>query len=409
MRLKPLRVAFYGGMFLPLARHIDGNSLYSLDFYWDIELFNQVKNQYPEELLSMPNVHIDRYDNAKTRLLPGVAKITRKFRNYDLLIVSEEGVTFARASERPYAFVPLGYELARFASHGFESKSPFHSLRHAFSKYRTKKGIKASNYILATDFPVFRKAISNLNMQEKWIRKFVPTPIDWSVFDVEIEDNNLKSQKRVFNVFYPNRLLFTKSGVEEETGQTKNTGLAIWGYKHFRDISQLDSTLCLIRRGNTKDLLLLDELIESLQLSDSVVWLGEDHPLTSIEMRNAYMNADVVIGDLGSRWFGKTTIEAFSQGKPIICRLEEKLVQNLNINQGIYLVNTANEIAQNLKLLSGMSLDESKKIALSLRNLYEKNFSEKAVKLFYFSMFSEFLSVLEEQSSEIGFDASSNS
>jgi hypothetical protein len=394
MKQKPLKVAFYGGMFLPLAQHTDSDSIYSTDFFWDIELFNQVKNQYAEELLRMQNVHIDHYDSTNTRLLPDFAKITRKLRNYDLLIVSEEGVTFARASKRPYAFVPLGYELARFASQDFESKSPFHSMRHAFSKHRTRKGIGESKYILATDFPVFRKAISNLNMQDRWIRKFVPTPIDWSVFDVEIEDNIRNSEKKVFTIFYPNRLLFTKSEVEEETGQTKNTGLAIWGYKLFRDISLLDSNLCLIRRGNTEDLLLLDELIESLKLSDSITWLGEDRPLTSIEMRNAYLNADVVIGDLGSQWFGKTTIEAFSQGKPVICRLEEELVQNLNINQGVFLVNTANDIARNLKLLSDMSLSESKEVALSLRHSYERYFSEKAVKKFYFSLFSEFNSLL---------------
>jgi hypothetical protein len=396
MRSEPLKVAFYGGMFLPLAQHFTSNSGTHTDFFWDVEFFNEVKNQFSEELITLPNVFIDKYNSRGNRLLPGFSPLTTIFKRYDLLIVSEDGVIFAEASGCRYVFVPLGYELARFASRGNDFHGLFFLLRNVFSKYKLRKGVVASKYILANDFPVFRKAISSLHLQNKWMPKFVPTPIDWSVFDSEVKLENQFFQKKTFNIFYPNRIIFTKSEVEEETGQTKNTGLAIWGYKRFKEIARCESKLHIIRRGRDEDLFLLDALIQELDLSESIVWLGENRPLTSEEMKRAYLNANVVLGDFGSLWFGKTTIEAFSQGKPVICKLDRKLVNNLNIEKGIFLVNTADEIAHYLGLLSEMSNIDAQELAYSLRTLYENKFSRIAVQKFYTDLVTHLASELHE-------------
>lgn len=396
MRSKPLKVAFYGGMFLPLAQHFTSNSDTHIDFYWDSEFFNQVKNQFSEDLLMLPNVFVDKYASQGSRLFPRLSPLTKIFERYDLLIVSEDGVIFAEESGCRYAFVPLGYELARFASRSDDFHGLFSLFRNIFSKNKSKKGIIASSYILANDFPVFRKAIIALNLQNKWIQKFVPTPIDWPVFDSAVEFEEQFFQKKIFNIFYPNRIIFTKSEYEEETGQTKNTGLAIRGYKRFKEIAKYESKLHIIRRGCDEDLILLDALIQELDLSESIVWLGENRPLTSDEMKGAYLNASVVLGDFGGLWFGKTTIEAFSQGKPVICRLDQKLVNNLNIKKGILLANTADEIASNLEMLSEMSNIGAQEIAYSLRELYEKNFSRIAVQKFYTDLVNHLASKLYE-------------
>ena len=383
MSLRRTRVAFYGGIFLPLAKYLKSDSEFDFSFFWDVGLYEKNKHGYSEDLLSMPHIFVDKFANIAQRYFPRFSRLTQKFKKYDAILVSEEGGIFARAAKRKYIFVPLGYDLSQFATKHSRVQKFLSLNRHRYSRFLREKSIKSSCFVVTTDFPVFRRAITNLGLDNKWLKCFTPTPINWSIFDSFMTSSPDLVLDDTFRVFYPNRVLITKSDKDDETGQTKNTRLALEGYNLFRKNFEGKSKLYIIRRGSEEDLRILDELILDLGISNNIVWLGEESPLTSENMKNMYAYADIVIGDLGSSWFGKTTIEALSQGKPVIGKIEQSLVKQLNEFVGIYPAETAEEIAKILKVFGSYPENVRRKLNLDFRVTYEKHFSPIAVVNFY--------------------------
>jgi hypothetical protein len=133
------------------------------------------------------------------------------------------------------------------------------------------------------------------------------------------------------------------------------------------------------------------DLITSLKIEKYIKWVKpkfENPRLGNSELSRIYRISDVVIGDLSSKWFGQTTIEAAFYEKPIIANME---IEYMKINFGFNpfcQASDINDIALELEnLIEDKNYSYNK--AKEMGDWYNKNFTENQIREFYYKLILE--------------------
>jgi hypothetical protein len=385
--LNSIKVAFYGGLFLPLTVKLQDDRSATFNFFWDYKNYYEVSKQYSQKSIDFSRLILGNF-SGRMMVLNLNSTLVNEFRNFDLIITSEDGVISARRSGKPYVFVPLGYDLAQFANNEPRPLSLSRLLRKI---YRSKmaRAIRDANKTCVTDFPVFRDAIRNLNLRNQHAGNLCPVPIDWEVYERVTEENSSRSEG-VFRIFYPNRILLGTDLRDRKIGNTKNSLEALFGYRKFVQEYAGLSELLLIERGNPDDIDRINRWLNEVGLQDFVKWLKPKSNFNSEEMADFYRSCDVVIGDLGSNWFGKTTVESMSQGVPIIGKLESHWARSNGLSDSLILVENSDDVARSLLQLAARSREQRDVDKKKLKELYNSLFSSNAVISYYSKIIRDF-------------------
>jgi len=137
------------------------------------------------------------------------------------------------------------------------------------------------------------------------------------------------------------------------------------------------------REDDAKDRLILERVIQKLNLSRNVVWLFPTRDLFSrAELMEFYTISDVVFDEFGAGWFGSVSLEAMSCGVPVLCHLDESVMNNLYTENPFINFQSESdliEVLQRMYLSKSFFQDRGK---LS-RNWIVENHSERRVLEFF--------------------------
>ena len=226
-------------------------------------------------------------------------------------------------------------------------------------------------------------------MYKRQLKEFVPFPINYQSHSGGIEAGSspdlLSGFENQFLVFFPGRLMNTKTERDLLTGQTKGAEEALRGFLKFQETASANSLLVLVDHSYSPDKESIMQIISNLGVENLVVWVKSpisNSRLTNTEMASIYRRSDVILGDFGSGWFGQTAIEAAAHGKPFISYMDQEFMyENFGFNP-FTLARTPDEICQKLTELY-VSSEQRKLKGLEMGKWYEDFLSEDVVRRWY--------------------------
>lgn len=253
----------------------------------------------------------------------------------DLFLLSEDAPLFAypeRSSK--VVFLPVGFDLTTQPFPHISSKnasSVFGKCKLVLIALLQRHRIRTIDEVWASPFPVFLRSLEKIRNRKVHFDRFVPFPINFRMH-TGLSEGSTRDAREIlqesygkFLVFFPGRLMVTKSSNDLRTGQTKGAEEAVRGFLNFVRQSQADACLLLIDHSISPDRERVFDLVTKLEGHELVKWIKSatsEIRLDNREMASVYHASDVVLGDFGSGWFGQTAIEAGAHGKPFISYIE---------------------------------------------------------------------------------------
>ncbi len=310
----------------------------------------------------------------------------------DLYLLSDDAPLFAYPQGNAKTiFLPIGFDLTvqPFPAMAIKnSKTIIGKLKRFLIAVIQNLRIRSMDQIWASPFPVLAQSLAKIR-KDVILKKFVPFPINYQSHSGEIgsgvSPDLLSSFGKEFLVFFPGRLMITKSETDLLTGQTKGAEEALRGFLKFQETACINSRLILVDHSFSPDKDAIIQIISNLGAENLVVWVKSPiskNRLTNTEMAAIYERCDVILGDFGSGWFGQTAIEAAVHGKPFISYMDQEFMyEHFGFNP-FTLAKTPDEICQQLTELY-VSSKERKLKGLEMRKWYEDFLSEDVVRRWY--------------------------
>ena len=310
----------------------------------------------------------------------------------DLYLLSDDAPLFAYPKgNAKTVFLPVGFDLTiqPFPGLAVQASTTFiKKLRRFVIAVIQNRRIRSMDRIWASPFPVLVRSLAKIR-RDVVLEKFVPFPINFRAHSQSIKVDSspslLSSFENEFLVFFPGRLMITKSGTDLLTGQTKGVEEALHGFLKFQETTCADSRLILVDNSFSPDKEKIIKLISNLRAESLVEWIKSpvsSNRLTNTEMASLYQCCDVILGDFGSGWFGQTALEAAAHGKPFISHMDpEFMYEHFGLNP-FTLAKTPDEICQQLINLFASSEQRELK-GLEMRKWYEDFLSEDVVRRWY--------------------------
>jgi glycosyltransferase involved in cell wall biosynthesis len=393
-----IKVVFYGPIFFRIAKLLQDNTKLEISLVitqTDYELLtDEVDDLDSKVKLFIINYRI--FKNIKANRLEKQLKF-----NSDLTIYSEDSLIFCfTPKSEKNIFLPIGYDLTRlpiFYYDEFKTKSLVGKAKKIVIGIIQRQRIKKMDQIWCSDFPPFNRALNTLGIVNRISNRFFPLPIDFKNhqeidFDQDKCCDELGLRKESFKIFYPNRLMISEKSSDILTGQTKGTDIFLKGFAQYIK-SRPDKNIEVIfikNKGSVSESEVVD-LITLLKIEKYIKWVKpkfENPRLGNSELSRIYRISDVVIGDLSSKWFGQTTIEAAFYEKPIIANME---IEYMKINFGFNpfcQASDINDIALELEnLIEDKNYSYNK--AKEMGDWYNKNFTENQIREFYYKLILE--------------------
>jgi glycosyltransferase involved in cell wall biosynthesis len=323
-----IKVAAFGFTFLKIAELVNQSEDIRIDVYLHNNDYEDYKSDIPK---NRDWVH-PAGDNVRslTHLMRGRFWKRHKFVS-DLYLLSDDAPLFAFPKRRfKTVFLPIGFDL---------TVQPFHKMllknsttfrqkcrRYIISCFQ-KSRIKKVDEIWASPFPLFINSLGSIR-KDILLRDFLPLPINYSAHTLSEDSQSPFPQINLlqnrFLVFFPGRLMITKSEQDLITGQTKGAEEALRGFLQFQEMTGCDAELLLIDNSFSPDKNKILDLIHSLGAEKLIKWVKSpsgSSRLSNSEMAFLYRECDVVLGDFGAGWFGQTALEAAHHGKPFITHI----------------------------------------------------------------------------------------
>lgn len=384
-----IKVACFGFSFYRIARLVNLDPNIRMDVY----------------------IHANDYEMFKSEILEGenwvhpIGTEVKEFQNLrkgrfwkklgvsaDLYLLSDDAPLFAYPKGgAKTVFLPIGFDLTvqPFPTMAIKrSMTFFGKLKRFVIAVIQNLRIRSMDQIWASPFPVLAQSLAKIR-KDVILKKFVPFPINYQSHRGGIEASStpdlLSSLENKFLVFFPGRLMITKSETDLLTGQTKGAEEALRGFLKFQETACTDSRLILIDHSFSPDKEGIIQTISNLGAGNLVVWVKSPlskSRLTNTEMASIYRRCNVILGDFGSGWFGQTAIEAAVHGKPFISYMDREFMDEHFGFNPFTLARTPDEICQQLTELY-VSSEQRKLKGLEMRKWYEVFLSEDVVRRWY--------------------------
>ena len=384
-----IKVACFGFSFYKIARLVNQDPNIRMDVYIHANDFKTFKSEIrSDEDFLHPLV----FEAKRIRNLSKGNFWKKQGVSADLFLLSDDAPLFAFPKGRSKTvFLPIGYDLTvlPFPSLVLKSSKTFAGkLKLFIIAMIQNRRIRSVDRIWASPFHVLVNSLERIR-KDVVLDKFVPFPINYQSHDTNNTDVSsheiLKDFESKFLVFFPGRLMTTKSETDLLTGQTKGAEEALRGFLHFQKTCCNDSLLIFVDNSFSPDREKIVQVISDLGAEHLVVWLkgsASGNRLTSDEMASMYKQCDVVLGDFGSGWFGQTALEAAAHGKPFISHMDpEFMFQQFSFNPFV-LARTPDEISHRLIELyqSNIKRDLS---GMQMKKWFDSFLSEDAVRRWF--------------------------
>jgi glycosyltransferase involved in cell wall biosynthesis len=384
-----IKVASFGFSFYKIARLVNQDPNIRMDVYIHANDYKTFKSEIrsDEDFLHPLDVEAKRIRN-----LPKGIFWKKQGVLADLFLLSDDAPLFAFPKGRSKTvFLPIGYDLTvlPYPSLALKSSKTFAGKLKLFViALIQNRRIRSMDRIWASPFHVLANSLEKIR-KDVVLNKFVPFPINYQSHDSGNTDVSSLELLGIFEtkflVFFPGRLMTTKSETDLLTGQTKGAEEALRGFLHFQKTCCHDSLLIFVDNSFSPDKEKIVRVISDLGAEHLVVWLkgsASGNRLTSDEMASIYKRCDVILGDFGSGWFGQTALEAAAHGKPFISHMDpEFMFEQFSFNPFV-LARTPDEISRRLIELyqSNMGRELS---GMQMKKWYENFLSEDAVRRWF--------------------------
>ena len=308
-----IKVACFGFSFYRIARLVNLDPDIRMDVYIHVKDYEM----FESEILEGENwVHPMGTEVKKFQNLFKGRFWTKTGVSADLYLLSDDAPLFAYPQGKAKTiFLPIGFDLTvlPFPAMAIKSSMTFiGKLKRGGIAVIQNLRIRSMDEIWASPFPVLAQSLAKIR-KDVVLKKFVPFPINYQSHTGSIEvsssPNLLSSFENNFLVFFPGRLMITKSETDLLTGQTKGAEEALRGFLEFQKTTCPGSLLILVDHSFSPDNERIMQLISILGAENLVVWIKSpvsNNRLTNTEMASLYQRCDVILGDFGSGWFGQT-------------------------------------------------------------------------------------------------------
>lgn len=313
----------------------------------------------------------------------------------DLYLLSEDAPLFAFPEKGLRTiFLPVGFDLTiqPFAIRSAKNApSALGKLKLMLIALLQRHRIRLVDTVWASPFPVFSMSLRKLRRREIPFERFVPFPINYETHEATFSDADeitreiLGKAHSKFLVFFPGRLMVTKSHQDLLTGQTKGAEEAVRGFLDFARRPGVNAQLLLIDHSISPDRQRVFDLITDLQGHNYVTWIKSPTSKTRLnnsEMALIYQVSDVILGDFGSGWFGQTAIEAGAHGKPFVSFIDPMFMSKYFRSNPFSIAKTEDQISLELYRLY-QSADLRKAKGEEMASWFHDFFSEERVKTWY--------------------------
>jgi len=344
-----MRIAFYGNIcnnFYQIAKALRKQTDLDVHLFIDDRADAQQMPESDDPQLSAgyPSwIHRKRYITAKSLLAPSRSRLVRDLDEFDLVILSGIGPSFAPFLKAPAAFMTAGGDLTMlpFTRRFLFSYSTLNLKLYAvFAGWRQRRGIRHCAEIWTQPFAPFVAALEALGIPEtKVTNVYFPVLVDTErlkpVSDVTRGSSpgvREVTEKFDFVVFHPSRMMIDDRPALRASGQWKRNDLLIQAFAAFATQPGRERAgLVMIDRPAGPDINRAKELIRELQIEKQVLWLRPEHGygFTRDQLISLYSVADVVADDFGVGWFGSIVLEALSIGKPVISHVDAEVMVQL--------------------------------------------------------------------------------
>ena len=384
-----IQVACFGFSFYRIACLVNGATNIHMEVYIHAKDYEMFKAEISE---SVSWLHLVGPEARSLRNLSRGRFWKKLGVKADLYLLSDDAPLFAYPQRSAKTvFLPIGFDLTvqPFPKMAIRNSKTFAGKLKGFVIATIQNlRIKSMNQIWASPFPVLAQSLSKIR-KDVVLNKFVPFPINYDAHirsnAAQVLPNLLDGLTDSFIIFFPGRLMITKSETDLLTGQTKGAEDALRGFLKFQESVCTSARLVLVDHSFSPDKERILKLIKELNANNLVVWAKStqsSNRLTNPEMALIYERSDVVLGDFGSGWFGQTALEAASHGKPFISHMNsEFMVKHFGFNPFV-IAQTPEEICHELRELY-VSNEIRQMKGVEMRNWYEAYLSEDVVRNWY--------------------------
>ena len=344
-----MKVALYGNTcntFFALARAIRKASAIDVHLFIDD---NADRYQLPEvEDRSLRDgypswIHKGRYHSVGARFWPGVSPLVDALADFDAVVVSGGGVRYAPFVDAPFAFFTTGwdYTVAPFPVR-FISRNPgiVRKAAHLLGGFWQRQGIEAVAQIWTQPVSCFELAGRRLRVPaERVAAGYFPVPLDTDLYRPDPGASRLDNPdvRRMvaghdFVLFHPCSIEMRRNKWTVDTGQWRGSERLFEGFARFVAANRTARPVLVLVEKQGPGVTAAKDLFRRLRIEDHVLWLRGPHARTGFERRDLvpfYGAADAVAEDFGIGWFGATTIEGASMGKPVICYVNQAAMKQM--------------------------------------------------------------------------------
>jgi hypothetical protein len=311
----------------------------------------------------------------------------RVFPNAELYLLTDSAPLFASAPKKSKSvFIPIGFDLTEqpFVAYAFRRGKKFQDkVKLALLSMIQARRIRSVQEVWCSDFEVFKLSLRKLGYTKR-LESFVPLPIN---YDAHKANKSLSfiDKEAVFTIFFPGRVMTTKSKYDLESGQTKGAEIAAQGFIDFTKNVKSRIELLIVDNSSSTDTFQIKKMFEENKVSHLVRWISPQENIgrvSSAEMASIYRISDVVLGDFGSNWFGQTALESAVHAKPFITKMDSVFMHQNFQDNPFCLAADASEISSTL-----LDLYENENARTSygskMHNWFNNNFNEISVSDWY--------------------------
>lgn len=281
-------------------------------------------------------VHFGQWYSKQAFRFPWKAEITKELKKYDVTFVSGNGPIFSQWTGKPSLFYATGGDFTvlpfpvRFR-HTFRS---FKHFRNACIKaFWQRLGLLRMQAIYGYPFSPYLTAAKKLGVNLH--KDYLPIAFDTSLFensDPWPEEVQKLRSKWNFLLFHPSRMLIKQDPKLVETGQWKQNDLLIKGFAKFIKENRIeDAALVIPDTSLSVDIDLAKGLIRQLKIEDNIVFLktSDGKAFQRKDLIPYYQACDTVADDFGVGWFGSIVCEGLACGKPVLCYVDNQIMDRL--------------------------------------------------------------------------------